>query len=293
MTGETADDRLLREPPASIHASLAGSFTLFPTVENGPGWPLSLFLWVRIRAIRSDPGPFLLPYSSRIERAESPNADFRRRRREMTKSASARPNGRAMDWRAIGTYRNAVIWVQERPTGCWVAAVVPLPKSALERGALLFPSEEMVLPAECALQTAAVEAAMRYIEADQERRAQPTGAPRIKEGSQEVAPTPEVRRFERIAVSLSATVWASQFQGMGIRGVIRYIAAGGLMVELPVEVVPGSTLRVLFQTPQGPQEVEGRVVWTAFKGSKVRHGLAFPEPRGPEFLEQLFREEDR
>jgi PilZ domain-containing protein len=102
---------------------------------------------------------------------------------------------------------------------------------------------------------------------------------------------PEVRRFERIPVSLSAIVKTSQFRGMTIRGVVRYMAAGGLMVELPVEVVSGSIVHVLLQTRQGPQEVEGKVVLTAVSKGKVRHGLAFPEPQGPDFLEEFFRTE--
>jgi hypothetical protein len=104
---------------------------------------------------------------------------------------------------------------------------------------------------------------------------------------------PKVRQFDRIPVSLPAIVKTSQFRGMAIRGVVRYIAAGGLMVELPVEVVSGSIVRVLLQTRQGPQEVEGKVVWTALNKSKVRHGLAFPEPQGPDFLEEFFRTEAR
>jgi len=80
---------------------------------------------------------------------------------------------------------------------------------------------------------------------------------------------------------------------MALRGVVRYIAAGGLMVELPLEVVPGSTLRVLLQTRRGPREVEGRVVWSAATGGTVRHGLAFSEALGSEFLEEFFREESR
>jgi hypothetical protein len=218
-------------------------------------------------------------------------ADLFRGRRESSSRTHARPNRHSVDWQAIGTYRDAVIWVRERQTGCWVAAVVPMPPSDVKRPALICPSEEMVLAAECELQAEAVEAAMRYIEGGQEQPVGPTRGG--EEEAQEAGLGPEARRFERIPVSLPTVVRASQFPGMGIRGMVRYVAAGGLMVELPVEVVSGSSLQVLIQTPQGPREVEGKVVWTAVNRDKVRHGLSFPEPQGPEFLDEFFREEDR
>ena len=99
----------------------------------------------------------------------------------------------------------------------------------------------------------------------------------------------EVRRFERTSVSLPAVVKTSQFRGMVIRGMVRYIAEGGLMVELPVEVVSGSIIHVQLQTRQGLLEVEGKVVWTAINRGKVRHGLAFPDPPSPDFLEKILR----
>lgn len=205
----------------------------------------------------------------------------------------ARANGYAADWQAIGTHRDAMIWVRERRTGCWVAAVVPMPTSAAKKPALISPSEEMVLPAECESQTGAVEAAKRFLDGEQGRRVRPTATPGGEEGAWETAPAPEVRRYERIPVCLPAIGWAPQFSGMALRGVVRYIAAGGLMIELPVEVVSGSTLRVRLQSRQGPREVEGKVVWTAVNRAKVHHGLVFPEPQDPQFLEEFFREENR
>ncbi len=204
----------------------------------------------------------------------------------------ASPMADGMDWQAIGTYRDATIWVWERQTGRWVAAVVPVPKSVVKTPPLDSPSEEMVLHAEFPSQMGACEAAMRYLEREQEGRVQPAATPEGEEGVQASALVPE-RRFERILVSLPAIGWAPQFPGMEIRGVVLYIAAGGLMVEFPVEVVSGSTLRVLFQTRRGPREVEGKVVWTAVDRSTIRHGLSFPEPQGFEFLDEFFREDYR
>jgi hypothetical protein len=198
-----------------------------------------------------------------------------------------------MDWQEIGPHRDAVIWVRELRAGWWVAAVVPELSPSANRPALISPSEEMVLPAGFDSQAAAVEAAQRHIDREHAQRVRQTEIPEGEETAQETGPTPERRRFERIPVSLPAVGRAAQFPGVALRGMVRYIAAGGLMVELPVEVVSGSTLHVLLQTRQGPREVEGKVVWTAATGGTVRHGLAFPESQGPEFLEELLREESR
>jgi hypothetical protein len=100
------------------------------------------------------------------------------------------------------------------------------------------------------------------------------------------------RRFERFLVALPARCWAAQFPETALRGVVHYVSAGGLMVELPVEVVSGSTLRVVLHGRHGPVEVHGRVVWTSATGDTVRHGLAFPEPQGPGFIEDFVIEEE-
>ncbi len=60
------------------------------------------------------------------------------------------------------------------------------------------------------------------------------------------------------------------------------------MAEFPVQMVSGSTLGLTLQTPWGPLEVEGRVVWTAVAQGKVRHGVAFPEPKEQDFAVDLF-----
>ena len=59
------------------------------------------------------------------------------------------------------------------------------------------------------------------------------------------------------------------------------------MVEFPVVLVPGSLLRLAIQTGLGPVEMEARVVWTAVTRETNRHGLAFPEPKGPDFATEL------
>jgi hypothetical protein len=196
-----------------------------------------------------------------------------------------------MDWQAIGAYHNAGICVRERQKGCWVAVLVPVPKSGMKEPPLIFPSEESALPVVSGPQTAAVKAAMQCIDQRLEHGVRPEGTPGSTEEIQEAGPASKIRRFERISVSLPAVGWAPQFPGMQLRGG-RHIAAGGLMVEFPVEVVPGSTLRVLLETRQPTREVEGKVVWTAAIANTIRHGVCFPESQGLEFLDEYCHDDD-
>ncbi len=89
------------------------------------------------------------------------------------------------------------------------------------------------------------------------------------------------RQFARIAVALPVTGRAPQFREMVLHGMVRSVGVGGMLVEFPVEVLPGSILRLALQTALGPLEVKGRVVWTAASRGTIRHGLAFPEPEDP------------
>jgi hypothetical protein len=45
-------------------------------------------------------------------------------------------------------------------------------------------------------------------------------------------------------------------------------------------------VRGVLQTPQGPLDAKGRIVWTAVQKSLIRHGLSFAEPNKglPSFL---------
>ncbi len=92
------------------------------------------------------------------------------------------------------------------------------------------------------------------------------------------------RRFGRVPVNLPVTGWAPQFQGTALPGTVRYLSEGGLMVEFPVELMRGTGVRVVLPTFQGLVEVEGTIVWTTAHGSVIRHGVAFPEPKGPDFI---------
>ena len=89
------------------------------------------------------------------------------------------------------------------------------------------------------------------------------------------------RRFERLPVALPVTGLASQ---TGVSGKVSYLGEGGLMVEFPVELKRGTSIRMFLPTFQGLVDVEGTVVWTASQGSVIRHGVAFLEPKGADFI---------
>jgi hypothetical protein len=110
-----------------------------------------------------------------------------------------------------------------------------------------------------------------------------------QEGEQEEGQS-ETRCFEGVPVSLAVIGRAPQFIGTALQGMARYVSEVGMMLEFPAEVVQGTVLRVVLQTPQGPLEVEGEIVWTAFHDSLIRHGLTFPEPKGPDFVDLVVGE---
>jgi hypothetical protein len=132
---------------------------------------------------------------------------------------------------------------------------------------------------------------MQSIDRRQEPGIESEGMSGSREETPEAGPAPQIRRFARICVALPAIGWAPQFPGMPLRGMVRHIAAGGLMVEFPVEVVPGSTLRIHLETRQAAREMAGKVVWTAADGDTIRHGVSFPEPQALEFLDESCRDD--
>lgn len=197
-----------------------------------------------------------------------------------------------MDWQEIGPHRDAVIWVRELRAGRWMAGVTPLAAPPAGMPGFASPSGELVLPEECESQAAAVEAAKRYLNQEQERRGgqEPPGGDERPRSTRRVT---KRRRFVRVPVFLPVIGRAPQFWETVLRGTVRSVGPGGLMVELPVVVVRGSILRLAFQTGLGPLEVEGRVAWTATTDGTVRHGLAFPEPRSLNFGAELSAAENQ
>ncbi len=101
------------------------------------------------------------------------------------------------------------------------------------------------------------------------------------------------RRFIRLPVSLPVIGWIPDRAGLEIRGNALRVGAGGLEVEFPQAILPGSTLRVVLKTQPDPIEADCRVVFATKTGTTVRHGLAFLEPRDPNFAMELFFREGR
>ena len=190
-----------------------------------------------------------------------------------------------MNWQKVGPHQDAFIWVRELRPGWWVAAVTP--QAPEDTPALASPPEEMVLPEGYASQAAAVEAAKNHLDRKHGRRIRRRESPAREERIERASAADEKRHFARVSVSLPVVGRAPQFRGVALRGMVRSAGAGGMMVELPVEVVPGSTLRVFLQTERGPLEMEGKVVWTAAAEGATRHGLTFRKPEGLNFIEDL------
>ena len=60
------------------------------------------------------------------------------------------------------------------------------------------------------------------------------------------------------------------------------------MAEFLVELVPGSEVNLTLHTQNGLLEEMGQVVCVTSTGGTVRHGLAFLEPKGRDYLADLF-----
>ncbi len=96
------------------------------------------------------------------------------------------------------------------------------------------------------------------------------------------------RRFPRFAVALPVVGRVPQFPDRDLHGTVRNIGRGGLMAEFPVELVPGSFVDLTLRTQRGLLEETGQVVWVDWTGETVRHGLAFAEPKGRDYMVDLF-----
>ena len=95
------------------------------------------------------------------------------------------------------------------------------------------------------------------------------------------------RRFLRLSVSLPVIGLVPEGGGE-LLGTLHRAGEGGLEVEFPAEVAPGTLMRLVLQTQRGPIQVEGKVVNARATGATVRHGLAFHEPKDFHFVLDLF-----
>ena len=99
------------------------------------------------------------------------------------------------------------------------------------------------------------------------------------------------RRFPRLPVSLPVIGLVSGGGGEELPGTLHRAGEGGLEVEFPEAVAPGTPMHLLLQTQGGPIEVEGKIVNARATGATVRHGLAFQEPKDFHFALDLFFDE--
>jgi len=104
------------------------------------------------------------------------------------------------------------------------------------------------------------------------------------------------RRYPRLPVSLPllpVIAWVAERAGVELRGTLHCMGQGGLEVEFPEAVPPGTLMRLALQTRGGPiaLAVEGKVVSSRPAGDAFRHGLAFLKPKDFLFaLDLYFRE---
>ncbi len=99
------------------------------------------------------------------------------------------------------------------------------------------------------------------------------------------------RCLVRFPVAVPVVARAAQVGELELRGTVRNISGGGLMAEFPVRVFLGSTVYLTLQACEGPLPVEGRVSWVDHSSERIRHGLAFPNPKGYAFGLQLYLSE--
>lgn len=92
------------------------------------------------------------------------------------------------------------------------------------------------------------------------------------------------RRYARLEVSLPVSAWAVERPGAELRGRLCRVAEGGMELEFPETVPPGTVLRLLLQTRRGSTEVQGKVVFARALGGAFRHGLAFSQPKDFHFV---------
>ncbi len=110
----------------------------------------------------------------------------------------------------------------------------------------------------------------------------------MRERSQEVGH----RRFGRLRVLVPVVGRAAQFGDTELHGIVWNIGGGGLMAKFPARIRPGSVVDLILQTRNGPLAVDGQVAWTEPPGTRIGHGIAFPEPKGHDFAVDLFSSED-
>ncbi len=205
-------------------------------------------------------------------------------------SPSEEPRGRALVWESHAPFRGGMIWVKELGATAWAAAITPLPQSSKDLASIVVVPNELILPQVFDSRAAAQAAAEKHIDQELNRQVYPE-APEVG-GRMGGAEKYQVgRRFPRFPLYLPVLGLGSQLDQGELLGIVRNVSAGGMMVEFPVELVPGTGLDLALLTQNGPVEVEARTVWAAAGQGTVRHGLAFPQPKDYDFAVALHVEQ--
>ena len=95
------------------------------------------------------------------------------------------------------------------------------------------------------------------------------------------------RHYPRFPVSIPVTGRCPKSGSQEFPGTVRNVSRGGLLAEFPASVAPGSNIHLVLQTRRGPLELSGQVAWVDAPGKHIRHGIAFPEPKGRAFAVNL------
>ena len=105
--------------------------------------------------------------------------------------------------------------------------------------------------------------------------------------------TEKHRRFTRFPVDLRVTCHAPLRAGEDLQGAIREIGRGGLKVELPVSLLPGSTIHLTIDTPEGSLAEIAQTVWVRPAGESIQHGFSFLQPKHCGFAREIYRKSPR
>ncbi len=206
------------------------------------------------------------------------------------RSPSGEPKERALVWESLGPFRGGLIWVKQLSASGWIAAVTPLPQSSEDRAPAIALANGMILPQVFDSRATAEAAAKQHIDWEHDQRVQPE-APEVLQGTGGPEKYLDGRRFVRYPLYLPVLGLGSQLDQGELLGIVRNVSAGGMMVEFPVELVPGTGLDLALLTQNGPVEVEARTVWTTAIRGTVRHGLVFPQPKDSDFAVALHVEQ--
>ena len=213
-------------------------------------------------------------------------------------SPSEEPKERALVWESLGPFRGGMIWAKELGATVWTAAITPLHQSSEDQASIVAVPNELILPQVFDSRAAAQAAAEKHIDQELNRQVQPEApevgepeAPEVGERMGGAEKYPVGRRFPRFPLYLPVLGLGSQLDHGELLGIVRNVSAGGMMVEFPVELVPGTGLDLALLTQNGPVEVEAQTVWATASQGTVRHGLAFPQPKDYDFAVGLHVEQ--